>query len=99
MTQWFSKELGNGVEANAPSTQIQQAFVPLFAVHGHPIDMAVFSRHDLEKNIVTAYFSPGAEDLAKVFNAKKCEKPKKEGNLSLLVGDQRCIELFYPLAK
>lgn len=99
MTQWYSKDLGDGIDANAPSGQIQDAFLPLFAAAGQPTDMAVFSRYDLEKNIVTVYFSPGASALAKMFCATPCEKPKKEGRLSLLVGDQRCLKLFFPSAQ
>jgi hypothetical protein len=61
--------------------------------------MAVFSWYDLEKNLVTVYFSPGASALAKMFGATPCEKPKKDGCVSLLVGDQYCMELFYPSAQ
>lgn len=77
MNQWYSKELGDGVEAYAPSHKIQEAFFPLFSAAGNPIDMAVFSRYDLERNIVTAYFSPSAAALAKSFGAQPCEKPKR----------------------
>lgn len=99
MTQWYSKDIGDGVAAFAPSDQIQKAFLPLFVAAGQPTNMAVFSRYDLEKNIVTVYFSPGAAALAETFGARPCEKPKKEGRLSLLVGDQRCLDLFYPSAQ
>lgn len=96
MTQWYSKNLGNSSEAFAPTNAIQEAFVPLFVENRNPVDMAVFSRYDLEKNIVTAYFSPRAEILAKMFGAQPCEKPKNEGHLSLSVGDAHCWQLFYP---
>ncbi|MDP2024849.1 hypothetical protein [Sulfuriferula sp.] len=99
MTQWYSKDLGDGIDANTPSHLIQEAFLPLFAAAGQPIDMAVFSRYDLEKNIVTAYFSPGAAALAKMFGAQACEKPKRENSLRLLVGDQQCLQFFYPSAQ
>lgn len=99
MTQWYSKELGDGTQAFGPSGQIQEAFLPLFAAARQPTDMAVFSRYDLEKNIVTVYFSPSASALAKMFDATPCEKPRKEGRLSLLVGDQRCLDLFWPSAQ
>ena len=99
MTQWFSKTLGDGVQAFEPTSQIQDAFLPIFAAAGQPTDMAVFSRYDLENNIVTVYFSPGAAALAKMFDATLCEKPTREGHLSLLVGDQRCLELFFPSAQ
>jgi hypothetical protein len=96
MNQWYSKILGDGVEANEPTHLIQEAFIPLFSAAGQPINMAVFSRYDLEKNIVTVYFSPGASVLAKMFSAQLCEKPIKENGLGLIVGDQRCLQLFYP---
>ena len=98
MTQWFSKDLGDGVQSRAPSNQIQEAFIPLFAAAGQPIDMAVFSRYDLKNNVVTIYFSPGASALANMFGGTACEKPKNEGRLALLVGDGRCWDLFYPTA-
>lgn len=99
MMQWYSKDLGDGVDAFAPSGQIQTAFLPAFLSAGQPIDMAVLSRYDLEKNIVTVYFSPAAAVLAEMFGATPCEKPRKERRLSLLVGDQRSLEFFYPGAK
>lgn len=95
MTTWYSKDLGDGIEANAPSTQIQEAFIPLFAAAGNPVDMAVFSRYDRQANVVTVYFSPSAEQLAAIFGAAPCEKPKMEGRLALLVGDQRAIDFHY----
>lgn len=93
---WCSKDLGDGVAAIAPSQQIQKAFLLLFAAAGHPIDMAVFSRYDLEKDVVTVYFSPGAIALAKMFGATPSEKPPNDEYLSLLVGDQRSRPLFFP---
>jgi len=96
MTQWYSKDLGDGIDANAPSGRIRETFLPLFAAAGCPIDMAVFSHYDLETNMVTAYFSPGASVLAKTFGASPCEKPKKVKGFGLLVGDQRSVEFFYP---
>ena len=34
MNQWYSKDLGDGVAAFAPTSQIQEAFLPLFAAAG-----------------------------------------------------------------
>jgi hypothetical protein len=98
MTQWYSKDIGDGSQAFAPTKEIHSAFIPMFIAAGQPIDMAVFSCNDLKRNIVTVYFSPGASALAEMFGARPCEKPKKENELGLLVGDQRCLELFYPTA-
>ena len=96
MTQWHSKELGNGVDALAPTNEIQQAFIPLYAMKGQPVDMAIFTRYDLERNIVTVYFSPAAEELAKTYNAAPCEKPKRENRLALIVGNPECWNALYP---
>ena len=95
MTTWYSKELGDGMQALAPATEIQEAFLPMFAASGQPIDMAVFSRYDLEKNLVTTYFSPKAVALAKMFGATPCEKPSIT-NLALNVGDARCWQELFP---
>lgn len=95
MNQWYSKELGDGTQAFAPTSAIQEAFLPLFAASGRPIGMAVFSRYDLEKNLVTVYFSPRAEALAKMFGAQPCEKPSIT-NIALDVGDARCWQELFP---
>ena len=99
MTQWYSKDLGDGIDANAPSKQIRETFLPLFAAAGCPMDMAVISHYGLEKNVVTVYFSPGASALAKAFGAVPCEKPKKVEGFKLLVGDNRATKCFYPSSK
>lgn len=57
--------------------------------------MAVLSRYDLDRNVVTVYFSPSASNLAKMFEGTPCEKPKMEGGLVLLEGDQRYLKLFF----
>ena len=97
MVKWSSKVLGDGIEAFAPTREIQEAFLPLFAACGQPTNMAVFGR--TEKGIEVVYFSPGAAALAEKFGAKECEKPKRENHLSLLVGDAKCWEFFYPSAQ
>jgi len=95
METWYSKALGDGRGAFAPSVRIQELFSPLFAESGQPSNMAVFSRYDRDADVVTAYFSPGATMLAALFQAKPCGKPSGDG-IGLLVGDARCWELFFP---
>jgi hypothetical protein len=95
MDTWFSVELGDGIQAYEPSNKIQDVFIPIFTAAQYPIDMAVFSRYDLEQNIVTAYFSPSAFEVAKIFKAKPCEKPSRDG-LALLIGDVRVWGIHYP---
>lgn len=99
MSTWYSADLGDGIEAYEPSNKIQEIFTPVFVAAGFPFDMAVFSRYDLDKNIVTAYFSPSAHEIAKLFNATPCEKPLRQNRLSLLIGDIRCWDIFYPSEK
>lgn len=95
MDNWYSKALGDGVAALAPSLRIQELFFPLFAAAGQPLEMAVFSRYDRRANVVTVYFSPRAAKLASLFNASPCAMPEATG-IGLLVGDQRCWDLFFP---
>ena len=98
MWTWFSKQLGDGILAYAPKDQIQEMFPALFAAAGRPADMAVFTRHELEGRLqceVVAYFSPGAEALARQLDAQACEKPSRAG-LDLLAGEPGCWTVLFP---
>ena len=101
MSTWYAVELGDGIQAYEPSHRIQELFTPIFVAAGCPFDMAVFSRYDFDKNIVTAYFSPSAHEVAKLFKATPCEKPSRYSpdRLALLIGDVRCWDIFYPSAE
>lgn len=96
MSTWYCKDLGDGVVAFGPSSQIQEAFLALAQAGGPSSDLAVFSRNDLRTNVVTVYFTPSASVLASAFGATPCEKPSPEGKLSLLVGDARSWEIHFP---
>ena len=98
MSTWFSKQLGDGIVAQMPSTEIEEAFQPLFAAAGNPADMAVFTRYDSEGHLqceVMAYFSPAAAEVARLFDAEPCARPPRDG-LGLLAGDQRCWPVLFP---
>jgi hypothetical protein len=98
MWTWFSKQLGDGILAYAPKDQIQEMFPALFAAAGRPADMAVFTRHELEGRLqceVVAYFSPGAEALARQLDAQACEKPSR-AELDLLAGEPGCWTVLFP---
>ena len=59
--------------------------------------MAVFMRSDSDGHLhceVTAYFSPGAANVARIVDARPCAAPRREG-LSLLAGDQRCWAVLF----
>ena len=100
METWYSKQLGTGVEAYAPTRAIQDAWesasIALYVVGDRKWDMAIFSRHDLRADIVTAYFSPSAASIAQAFGATPCAKPLQDERLCLMAGDQRAIDIHFP---
>ena len=100
MTSWYKKELGDGVEAFVPTTEIQDAFLDLALSQAqlgqHSFDAAVFSRCDLETNVVTVYFTPSARLLAMAFSATPCTKPVPTEGFALIVGDDRAWEGHFP---
>ena len=65
MTTWSSVDLGDGVVAYKLTSEMQEKFLLFLAAEGAPHDMALFSRYDLKKNIVTVYFTPSAQKIAK----------------------------------
>ena len=98
MESWYSIDLGDGITAAIPSAEIEKSFLPLFDAVGKPNDMAVFTRLESEGRLhceVIAYFSPAAQEVAKAFDAKPCEKPARVG-LGLLAGDPRCWSVLFP---
>src|SRR6266849_2223687 len=98
MANWYSKVLGDGMVAHLPSAQIEEAFRKLFTASRNPADMAVVTRYDSGAYLrceVTAYFSPAAAEVARIFAAEPCARPAKDG-LGLLAGDQRCWAELFP---
>lgn len=98
MQTWFSQQLGDGVWAYAPKEEIREQFAPLFAAADRPVDMAVFTRHELEGRLqceVVAYFSPAAAGLAQKLGAQPCEKPT-HNDLDLLAGEAACWAVLFP---
>lgn len=97
MSIWYFKDLGDGIDAHAPTTQIQEAFTAMCIVSRQSFDFAVFSRYDLRRNIVTVYFSPSAYKLATAFGAAACQKPINEEGFGLIAGDQRAWNLLFAM--
>ena len=101
MGTWYCRELGDGVQAHAPSIAILQAFMEIAlakAATGRMVtDEAVFSETELGAQRVTVYFTPTAAPLAQQFDAVPCEKPvPRSRRFSLLAGDQRAWEAHFP---
>ena len=96
MTTWYSKEVGDGLEAFQPSSKLHEAFFAMAKAGNVPANIGVFSRYDLRANVVTWYFSPEAEVLASMFGAISCEEPVPSRGFGLLVGDARSWEAHFP---
>ncbi len=98
MQTWYSQPLGDGVLAFEPKEDLRAQFAPLFEAAGKPVDMAVFTRHELEGRLqceVIAYFSPAAMALAQAVGARPCERPVN-ADLDLLAGDPACWAALFP---
>ncbi len=96
MSQWHSKDVGDGVEAFGPSGQLFDAYETLAIGGGSTKNAAVFSAYDLRRNVVTWWFTPGAAQLAKAFGASPTSKPTPAKGFGLLVGDMNAWEAYFP---
>ena len=59
-------------------------------------DIAIFSCFNLKTNLDTVYFSPGAESIAKMWNAIPCKKPVPVKGFAKLAGDSRAWGHHFP---
>ncbi len=98
MTTWYRLDLGNGVDAAAPTARIQKAFTAQIIAHGLPRPgFALFSRYDLGADNVELFFTPGAKLLAEQFGATPCEKPTHtRDSLGLLCGEGDALSVHFP---
>ena len=100
MASWYCRELGDGVEAFLPTAELEEMLLDMAMKKNVPIhnssDVAVFSRYDLETNVVTIYFSPSAKLAAIEFGAISCKKPVYTENLAFVFGDVRARDLHFP---
>jgi len=92
---WYSKDLGNGVEAFNPSLQIQEILFAFFGAVGLPKNMAVFSRYDRERDLVTVYLPPANESVARAIGATPCEKPTRQ-DLIIMIGHSEAMDVLFP---
>ncbi|WHZ16631.1 MAG: hypothetical protein OJF52_003481 [Nitrospira sp.] len=96
MNDWFSIDLGDGITAFGPTQSIMEAFRAAYLEAGAPPQMAIFSRHDLTENVVTAYFTPESETLARSLGGKFCPKPVRDQDLCLLAGHADSFAIHFP---
>ena len=89
MNAWYSLSLGDGMMAGSPSAEIEELFVKRFREAGKPPAMAVFTRPESEGRLyceVIAYFSPGAADVARAFDAEPVTLPALPGRVTMAAG-------------
>ena len=98
MTTWYSIEINDEVAAKQTMQRVMDEFTPKYIGAGRPLTMAVFSSYNHESNIMSLYFSPKAASLAMRFGASPCDGVFVDQELSLLVGDERSIDLLFPEA-
>ena len=96
MTTWYSIDIDDEVAVKQTLQRVMDEFTPKYIGAGRPLTMAVFSSHNSESNTVTLYFSPKAASLAMRFGASPCDGVFVDQELSLLVGDERSIDLLFP---
>lgn len=95
---WHSLDLGDAIMVNEPIEQIRKVFEEIVSQNSISPDVAIFTRNDSEGRLhcqVTAYFSPAANQIAKLFDAIPCQKPNRD-NLDLLAGHETCWEVLFP---
>ena len=99
---WFSKEIGDGMQAFGPTNRLQQVFWQLtlqaaqrgeLQLHGGP---SLWSKYDLERNVVTVYISPEGEQVARALDGfAECQKPDVD-DIGLLYGNASDWARHYP---
>jgi len=93
---WYSKQVGNGIAAFGPTSDVVGAFEVLAKSRGITKADAVFSAHDIAANAVTLYFSPTAGRMAIAFGASPCSKPMPTPELTLIVGEADSWATHFP---
>ena len=99
MTNWFCKNLGDALLADAALDQIKSLYTDTFANSTPPEDFAIFIRHESEGHLhceVMLYFSPTAATLARAVDAVPCGQPSAT-DLGLFVGSEHAHAILFPV--
>ena len=97
MSQWYRKDLGNGMVAFQPTREMQTSFMAVFLLEKPGSGRAMFSRYDLASDNIEVYFTPETADIAKSFGARPCEKPTlNDYQMGLLCGDGNDLSIHFP---
>ena len=95
---WFKTTVGREPDIYLPYLRLHASRSRILIASPH-LDqgaVAVFSKYDLEKGLVTWYFTPEAMSLARMFAAIPCEKPDPTEDISLLSGNSRAWQIHFP---
>lgn len=97
MSQWYAKDLGDGMMAYLPLGQLEAQFQPRFEAAGCPDDMALFKQHVLGSGLyceVTAYLPPACAAVARACDATPCPAPQAD-DLTLVAGNNSCWQVLF----
>jgi hypothetical protein len=89
LNNWFCKNLGDAMLADAALVRLKEQFLSLYQYDRASAQRAVFIRHETAGHLycqVALYFSPETSALANIVAAEPCAPPSSD-DLSLLVGD------------
>ena len=94
MGDWYALELGDPLIASVTLAEIREEFAATISAEADA-SCAVFTRRDAGDLHcrVTAYFSPGADGLARRYGAHVCAQPGRRG-LELLAATEAGLDLF-----
>ncbi|MFC7515062.1 hypothetical protein ACFQUU_08605 [Herbaspirillum sp. GCM10030257] len=85
MNNWHSVDFTCDDDPFPITSRLTEAWLEIRQYSPRPNDLGIFVRYNPFAKTITAYFPPGAEEIAEEFNAKPCEKPLTD-DLGLLVG-------------
>lgn len=98
MANWFCKNLGDPLLAEAALDQIKSLYTDTYATTRPVDELAIFIRHESEGRLhceVMLYFSPAAATLARAVDAVPCAQPSPT-DLGLFVGAARAHAILFP---
>ncbi len=95
---WYAVHLTNDEVLSGRERKLTESLDRLLIGARFPRGAAVFSRYNIEDSSTDILISPTAIPIcgavAKAFGAAPCDPPQKAKGVSLLLGDQRDIDVL-----
>ena len=95
MHTWYKKELGIAMRAADSTEELFAALKSYESVKGLPINAAILGRYDRNTDLITAYFTPEADEFAERLGAEPCAMPVQDGRLTFCAGDRDGFDFHY----